>query len=75
MRGYGLGLNLVRLLGHYWENHRIVPEAWKLLGGDVWDGVGRHERRPRIANDFQYRGRRGGTGVVGRGMRATGGPP
>ena len=37
--------------------------------------MGRHARRPIIKNDFQSRGRRSCTGSVGRGMKATGGPP
>ena len=31
LRGYGLGLNLDRLLTHYWERQRIVPKAGKFL--------------------------------------------
>ena len=27
MRGYGLGLNLARLLTNYWERHMIVPKT------------------------------------------------
>ena len=30
-RGYGLGPNQDHLLGHYWENQRIVPKAGKFL--------------------------------------------
>ena len=44
-------------------------------GEAVWDRVGRPARRPRIANDFQYFGKRGGTVNVDKGMWSTGGPP
>ena len=39
-------------------------------GAAVQDRAGRHSRRPSIINGFQYRGRHGGAGGVGRGMQA-----
>ena len=40
LRGYGLGPNLDRLLGHYWEKQMIVPRARKLLGSLFGTGLG-----------------------------------
>ena len=67
---------------------RPVPPPWPLLGeseyssqirevpeATVWDGLGRHARRPIIPNDFQNRGRRGDTDIIERSIWATGGPP
>ena len=62
--------------------HRPLPgeaadnaQVREVPGVAIWDGAGRHARRPRVANDFKYCGRHGCTGSVGRGMWATRGPP
>ena len=40
LRGYGMGLNLDRLLKSYWERQRIVPNMGKFLGKEFWIGGG-----------------------------------
>ena len=59
------------LLGEaeYSVHDREVP------GAAICNRAGRHARRPSIANYFHSCGRRGGTGGVGIGMRATRGSP
>ena len=32
LRGYGIGLNMARLLSHHWDNQHIVPKTGRFLG-------------------------------------------
>ena len=45
-----------------------IAQGREVSGAAVWDRAGVHTSLPSIANDFQYRGRRGGTGGVGIGV-------
>ena len=44
--GYGLGLNMARLLTKYWDQHRIVTKLGKFLGKEFWTGRGLMQTDP-----------------------------
>ena len=46
LRGYGLGLNLSRLLKSYWKRQRIVPKVGKCLGTEFGKGRGVTQGNP-----------------------------
>ena len=46
LSGYGVGLNLARLLKSYWERQRIAPKTGKFLGDCFWTGRSLTQRYP-----------------------------
>ena len=52
LRGYGVGLNLTRLLKSYWEWQRIAPKTGKFLGNYFRTGRGLTQGDPASPMTF-----------------------